>query len=923
MAGLHLVGRESELAAAGDVLARAEGGAARLLLSGEPGIGKSVLWERVLADAAGRGYAVLSCRPVESEARLAFGGLVDLLDRVPDDVLALLPGPQRTALEVALLRRQADDGAGDPRAVCMAALNVIRSLAARTPVVLAVDDVQWLDEASTRVLEYVLRRLADEHVAVVVSVRDKEGDPAPLGLAGQDDLVHIRLGGLSMGALHRMVRSAFGLPLPRPTLIRLQRTSGGNPFYALELAGVLGRDGGATVPGLPLSAPRAFSELLEDRVVALPDPSRDALLYAAALAQPSLELVARALGDAELAEEALADAEDHGMVELVSGAVRFTHPLLRSAVYSAAPNGRRRRVHRRLAAVVDDPETRALHLAFGASGPDPVVAEALDGAALAARQRGAPETAARLWELAAGHVVDPVRKAGLLVSAAQCLFFAGDANRARDLFEAAVADLPAGPERVAALLELAVVVFYGDGPVKATALSDEALASADDPVLRATAYLRRSWFCQNDTALRYRNTRQALEAITSHEAAAPDDLVACILVSSAYYRLLAGEGLCDDDLRRAAALVSPADESRDARMARSLLRVITKYTDPVRGRQEFARSRHASLDRGDEAVAMHELVHLTELDVWLGDWSLADREAAEAVDAAEQAGQRPWIAYSLYTRALVDAHRGDDDTALAAATEGLRIATELDDSWVVVHVRAVLGFVELSRHEPAAARAHLTAALEVCAAVGLADFPISSLYGDLIEATAELGLVAEAEALLADLERRRDLAPRPWITAVAARSAALVRMACGDVAGAHEALCSAPVLPMPMPFEQARTDLVRGRVLRRRKEKLAAREVLLAAGREFDRLGAPRWVEKTDTELRRLGLRRDDEHGLTAAELHIARLVASGLSNREVAAAAYVTAKTVEAHLSRIYRKTGVGSRRELARLEFLRKPPD
>ncbi|HUQ56495.1 LuxR family transcriptional regulator [Lentzea sp.] len=913
MAGAQVIGRERELAAAAAVLARSEEHTARLLLSGEPGIGKSVLWGQVLADAAARGHTVLSCRPVESEARLAFGGLVDLLDRVPDTAFAALPSPQRAALEVALLRRQADDGAGDPRAVCLATLNVVRSLAAAAPVVLAVDDAQWLDESSSRVLAYVVRRLAGERVAVVVSVRDEAGDPAPLGLTEQDHLVHLRLSGLSIGALHRLVRSAVGSPLPRPALVRLQRASGGNPFYALELAGVL--DDGA--PGLPLPAPRALSDLLTNRVVALPARSQEALLYASALAQPTAGLLAAALGDAEAADEALADAEDHGVVEVVAGAVRFTHPLLRSAVYSAAPSGRRRRVHRRLAAVLDDPETRALHLAFGASGPAAEVADALDGAAQLARQRGALENAARLWELAAGHVVDPVRRAGLRVPAAQCLFAAGDAQRARELFEAAVAELPAGPQRVTALLELAIAVFFGGGPVEATALSDEALACAgDDPVLRATIYLRRSLFCQNDTAERYRNTRQALAEITGHEGEAPDDLVACILAGSAYYRLLAGRGLAVADLERAAALVSPTTQSRDARAARSLLRVIAKYTCPVHARQEFARSRRASLDQGDEALAVQELVHLAELDLWLGDWPLAAAEAAEAVDAAEQTGQRPWIAYSLCTRALVDAHRGDHDAALATAEEGLRIATELDDSWVTVHLRAVLGFTELCRHEPAAARAHLLAALEVCAAVGLGDFPVSSLYGDLIEVSAELGLVAEAEALLADLELRRDRAPRPWITAVAARSAALVRMARGDLAGAQAAVCPQD---LRMPFEQARTDLVRGRVLRRRKEKLAAREALLAARQEFDRLGARRWADEADAELARLGLRRDDEHGLTATELHIARLVAGGLSNREAAAAAYVTTKTVEAHLSRIYRKTGVRSRRELSRLGFLK----
>ncbi|MEV8439723.1 LuxR family transcriptional regulator [Actinosynnema sp. NPDC051121] len=920
-AGRELVGREPEVAVAAEVLDRARTGTACLVVSGEAGIGKTALWEHVVRDAERRGYAVLSCRPAQPEARLSYGGLIDLVERVDDGLIARLPGPQRTALDVALLRRDAEDGPGDPRAVHVAVLNVVRAMAVTAPVVLAVDDAQWLDEPTAAVLEYVVRRLADEHVAVVVSARSAD---VPLGLGGREDLAHLRPAGLSIGALHRLVRAHLGTPLPRPTLIRLQQASGGNPFYALEIARALPEPGASVAFGLPLPTTRAVGDLLADRLAALPDHGRDALLCAAALSHPTVDLVRRASDDPDRAEDALVDAEDRGVIEIVSGAIRFTHPLLSSTVFSAASGGRRRRVHRRLAEVVDDPETRALHLALSTDGPDAVVADALGEAARSAQARNAPNAAGRLWELAGAHASDPRRRAVFLASAVVCRYFAGDASGARKLLEAFdVEDVPAGPERAAVLIDLAIVVFYEDGPVEATALTDQALAEVGvDPVLRATAYLWRSLFCQHDTRLRCRNTEQAREAIAGHEDDVPTDLVACILITGGYYRLLAGAGLVADDVERGAALVSPANRTREARMARSTLRVLSKYLDPVRGRALIEAAHREEVACEDEAVAMHELVHLAELDVWLGDWALAGQRATEAVEAAEQTGQRPWFAYALYARALVDAHRGRWAQAHDAATRGLAVAVELGDPWVAVHQRAVLGFVSLSRHEPAVARDHLAAAVALCEEVGMGDFPISTLYGDLVEVVVELAEHAEAARLLEELEERRDRAPRPWITVVAARSRALVRMAWGDPEGAEEALATAAEAldRLPMPFERARTDLVRGRVARRRRRKLAAREAFLAARRGFDRVGAPSWVAEVDAELARLGLRRGDEHELTATELRIARLVAAGMSNREVAGAAYVTEKTVEAHLTRIYRKTGVRTRRELARLEFLRE---
>jgi DNA-binding CsgD family transcriptional regulator/tetratricopeptide (TPR) repeat protein len=944
----EVVGREPELAAVDEVLAAGATGPAAAVLFGEAGIGKSTVWEHAVRAAGERGWTVLAARPVESETGLSFGALLDLLDPVADATLGGLPAPQRRALEVALLRRAAPDGAPDHRALCVAVLGTLRLLAARTPVVLAVDDVQWLDEPTADVLGYALRRLSTESVTVLAAVRraasaashvsDASDDqpPLPLGLAGRPGVVTLRLAGLSLGALHRLIRTHTGTALPRPALVRVAQVSGGNPFYAVEIARALHRS--QPSPGRPLPNPRSLTELVADRISALSPATREVLLHAAALARPTVpQLRAAAYGtgaaldgsgarmrDAAEREDpvrdALAEAEDHGVIELPVGyGVRFTHPLLSAAVYAEATPAQRRAAHRRLAAVVADQESRALHLAHGADGPDQAVAAELEAAAAQARQRGAPGQAAQLWELAVTHAADAEARARCRAAAGDCLFFAGDAAGARSLFEAAVAELPPGPERAAALLGLANVGYFADGPGEALALCRQALAECGgDPVSQARAYLRMSWCCLNDAVARAGHTDRAL-ALLGQAPEPPGDLLACVLVATGYFRFLAGQGLATAEVERGRAMIDPAWTTREAAMARSVLRVQAKYLDPVGARAQWEEFRLASTERGDESAVMQAQVHLAELDCWLGDLSGAARLAAEAAEAAEQIGQRPWLAYSLYVQALAAAQLGAHDDAAEAAERGLALALELDDSWVAVHQLAALGFVELCRQDFAAADRRTGEALATAARAGLGDVGISGVYGDQLEAVVALGDLDRADGLLAELHHRAQVAPRPWIEAVAARSAALVALGRGDLDAAERELAAALAVhdTLPMPFERARTLLALGRLRRRRKEKLAAREALLAARDAFDRLGAVAWAGQASDELGRLGLRRAAgvSAELTPMELRIAELVASGLSNRDVAAAAFVTAKTVEAHLSRIYRKLGVRGRRELTEL--------
>jgi DNA-binding CsgD family transcriptional regulator len=285
------------------------------------------------------------------------------------------------------------------------------------------------------------------------------------------------------------------------------------------------------------------------------------------------------------------------------------------------------------------------------------------------------------------------------------------------------------------------------------------------------------------------------------------------------------------------------------------------------------------------------------------------------MEIMQQSGSRRWRGFVLYAHGLASAHIGDLDVAHAAAVEGLSLAAEFDDSWVSALHLVVLGFVALCRDDPIEADRRLTRADEIMQAAGAAEPARHRFHGDHLEAVVAGGDPDRAAGLVERLERRAEVAPYPWLVAVANRSRAIVSMAQGDLEASAAAFERALAVhaALPMPFERARTLLWQGRALRRNKEKLAARAALTAAEQIFTELGASSWAERAAGELRRLGLQRGTIGELTPTEERIARLVASGMTNKEVAAATFVTVKTVEANLGRIYRKLGVQSRRSLA----------
>ncbi|MDP9343982.1 MAG: AAA family ATPase, partial [Actinomycetota bacterium] len=453
--GDAVFGREAELSVVEAFLDDARGGPVALLLDGESGVGKTTLWREGVQAARDRSYRVLSCQPAESEAKLSFAALGDLIGGALDETEVALPGPQARALDVALLRAEPEGAPPDSRAVSLAVLEVIRSLAATGPVVLAVDDVQWLDAPTARVLEFALRRLEAEPVGLLATQRTGEGAGVPFGLdrfLPEHRFRRLTVGPLTVDALGQLLRARLGQGFLRPTLVRLHEMSEGNPFFAIEIARASIR-GDKPATGQLLPVPQSLRELVRRRLDALPADAREALLAAAALSSPTVEAVRAAVGGDDAVEEGLARAVEAGVIEVDRGQIRFSHSLFGSVIFSEASSEQRRALHRRLAAVSTDPEEGARHLALAAEGPDEDVAAALDEAARRARSRGAPDAAAELAEMALRLTppegVDEARRRSM--DAAAHHLAAGNTPRARMLLEAAVEATPPGPERARAL----------------------------------------------------------------------------------------------------------------------------------------------------------------------------------------------------------------------------------------------------------------------------------------------------------------------------------------------------------------------------------------------------------------------------------------------------------------------------------------
>lgn len=857
---------------------------------------------------------------------LEFAGLADLLEWVPAAIVAGLPVPQRRAVRQAVLRAEPSLRSADPRTTATAVLTLLRSLSSKHPVVIVVDDLPLLDTGSARALSFALRRLELEPVGLLATVRTEwSGDPPPLATdsvpAGRVD--RLRLGPLSLGALRELLATRTALSPGRSLLLRLHDMSGGNPLFALALAARIHAD---VPPGLydTLDMPDSLRRLVLERVTALPRGPRDVLLVSSLAAEPVLPVICAAARDPATAHADLEAGMRAGLLVTVGGKIAFVHPLMRSVVADEARAADRRAAHRRLAAAVRGPESRARHLALGAEGPDEVVAGGLEAAARMAACRGACDTAGDLAELAITltPLAQDESQRRRIVLAAEQRFEASDPARACSLLESIIDAVQAGPARAELSRRLARYRAFRGEPMAAWTVSlEHALDEAgDDAGLRAVIMM--------DQAVAATNAGKLPEAVSVAELileltgrSGDKALEAQCCAGLAFSTFVLGNGRQPDLIRR--ALAGPEQPPRLSMELRPNVAVghILHWTDDLDGARVLYQQEYAmAVEQGAETGLPLVLWAMAENEGWAGNWPRAEQLAAEGCRLAESSGSLAAIAFMSAARGLLHAYRGRVDAGLRDAARATELAGKLGMPLLAVMAAQAYGIAALSTCDATGAHERLGPFAAAVPAVGAAEPALCRFLPDEIEALTRLGELSAAEALLGPFEDRSAQLGRGWGNAAAGRCRGLLLAAHGDLVGAEGSLSTALAVHqrLPMPFEQARTLLAAGQVHRRARHKHKALEVLQAALVIFERLGAPLWQQRVRDELGRVGTHATLPGAgpvLTAAERRVADLVAGCRTNAEIAVELFMAQRTVEAHLSRVYRKLAVRSRTELCRI--------
>lgn len=915
-----LMGRDADLELAfGKLLT-----AGRLLIEGPAGIGKTSLLQALVETARERGMAVLRCAPTETEAALPLAAFADLIHPLAGD-LDRLPMPQRHAARSALLL-ESGPAPIDERALASAARTLVDAAAERSPagLLVAIDDVAWLDPPTERALRFMLRRSAAG--VRVVATRRTGGriDPrAPLQLDARTPLERLSLSPLGVGPLHRLLAQRFGVSLSRPTVVRLAHEAGGNPLIAIELTRAALRLPRMPGPGADLPVPASMHELVDASLATLRPENVHAVRLAALLSAPHL-LDLKAAG---ITSEALDPVEEVGLVMVDSTAsVRFVHPVYASAVRARIPPGVRRRLHALLAESSTDRVERARHLAQCTTEASDQVAAELGEAAERVRARGAPDLAAEFYDRASALTVDSARATMLRLHALYCLFDSGNYLLAAEQADALALNLRGDPLAEALLLRAAIAFSVDDLPL-AAATARRALTAAK-PSSRLAGRIHAHLAVFVDLAAPAREHAKAalvlLDKEDAYSATAGVDpqgagvlgrtdhaLLASVLMLVFLNEVRTGLAPRVDLLDRALAL----EAGNPSWLAGTVPAIWWKSTD----QQGLARDRLGSMldvaaDAGDEPL-QHELMeHLAEAETLAGNyeqaaaWIARARELAAQLGAGDAAGR--WLGGTL------DALRGRLDEAQSAGVAGLAEAAVSQDPWlhrISLQLTAFVALADGRASDAAAAYSELAAAVD---SLGLTEPLASRFEPDWVEACVGMGDLATAEVALDRLARRHDRLPRIWTTLGLARSRVLLASATGhDTASLIEALMAArDAAPADLvPFDRARCLVVVGLAHRRARRKRAARDALLAAAAEFDAIGAPRFAARARADADRTGTRAALPDELSHSELRVAELAAGGATNREIARALFISPKTVEANLARVYRKLAIGRRVEVA----------
>ncbi|MGR6918196.1 ATP-binding protein [[Actinomadura] parvosata] len=937
--GRRLYGRDAELGVLTDLVARGLAGAGgALLLRGEAGMGKTALLGAARDAAVAQGARALSAVGVQSEASVPFAGLHQLLRPVLDRASALTTR-QRRALLAAF--GMGEDTAPELFAVGLASLELISGLAESAPVVLVIDDAQWIDRPSSEVLTFVARRLGAERAVMLLAARDghdavtsegalngASGGEVPDGIAlsggvlsgavtgggvlGAAGLPELQLGRLGDEAAGELL-AAHAPGLGQAVRERLLAEAAGNPLALVELPAALSGDGAgqAAAPWLPVT--RRLERTFLSRAAGLPAQARTMLLVAAADDEGDLGEIVKAaqlLDGTDLTVGALEPAVRAGLIEVHGYDVRFRHPLIRSAIYQAAAPSRRLAAHAALAEALEDQrERRAWHRAAACAGQDDAVAVELEAAARKALGRGAPRAAAQALCRAARLSADDGNRGRFLLRAAEIDFELGDADAARrQLAGARSARLEEG-ERLRLILwteALNEESWYSPERVRVFAdVADQLAGSQSDGAALA---LRALW--PLSIGCWYGNPAQETRD----------------LVVKTARRLRRGDGdpmvlsiaACADPVKEAAWVLgelrdvvpeSVADPAEQHALGASLTAIwafdlswpfLCASVEGLRG-------------QGRLGLLGEALASQAWAAIHLGKHRLAAAAADEAARLSRDTGRLRWALVADLALATLAGERGAQERAneLIRATEAELLS---------VGAQSILGFAQFARARQALVGNQHGDAYEQLARVldpsDVAHHPHVGYLGiaDLIEAAVRTGRDEAARDHLARLDILAGRTGSPYLKAMAAYARPLV--APDDAAEPLYRRALDGGLSR-WPFHRARLLLAYGRWLRRRRRLVESRSPLRAAMESFDALGIKAFGEDARAELRATGeaVARpapDTLDRLTPQELQIARLAATGLTNREIGTQLFLSHRTVGFHLSRIFPKLGITSRNQL-----------
>jgi DNA-binding CsgD family transcriptional regulator len=907
-----LIGRERECARLDELLDDARHGRSRaLVLRGDPGIGKTALLEYAIGRA--EGVRVLRAVGIESESALAFSGLHQLLRPV---LGALDQVPEAAAEALSRSLALAEPGEVNPFLAYAGALQLLAEAAETEPVLAVIDDAHWLDPASTEAITFAARRLEAEAIAILFAVR--EGEPTRLDPRG---IAELRVEGLSAESARELLAGADDGSIATAVAGRLVAATRGNPLALVEIPGTLseGQRAGTDPLDDPLPVGEAVERAFLSRARSLTPRAREALLVAAASDTGDLAPIARACGGSAAAID---EAERAGLVEVRGEELSFRHPLVRSAVYSAAPAGARRQAHAALAAAFgsEDADRRAWHLGAATIGPDEAAAATLEEAAERARARGGMAAEARLLERSASLTSDPEKRASRLGQAGWAALLAGWSDESLALLEQGL-QLVEDPVTRADLHDSLAYVGWSQGSLGEHA--DTYIAEAErvqeaDPI-RAAKLL---WHATDEFSVRFETDRmrELAERAWSLAAGGDEEQIAHALSCRAWAALYEGDraqGIAF--ARRGAEIVGEHGELSGGGGA-----LLLDFAECLANLEEYrlaARLLENALprfrERGLWVALTAALVVLSGLEVRRGRLERATAAGTEAVLRAKELDLARQVSWALATLSLAESALGRDDECLAHAEEAIEASRGPAELEIETHALEALGRLELGKGRARESLAHLERARELAGGVG-GGTAYLQWRPDLIEAYVRTKRRSEAASELAAFKGFESTGLGPWATAAIARCRGLLadEEAFDDAFAEALDLCTDSVSPL----ERARTELVYGERLRRAGRRLDCRAQLRAALAGFERLGAAAWAERAREELRASGetaRKRDpalvDE--LTPRELEIALQVADGGTNREVAARLFLSPKTVELHLGRVYRKLGIRSRTELARL--------